>query len=214
MDPLHNPTPDPQTDLALLLPRDAFYQVMLILRGALPPPGSGKPEDWVRRDRAAMAAVVALRPINAAEGRLAAQFVMADCWAADCLREAAERRPEMKAARQCLAGALSFLRESKSSLKALVKLQAERQVLDKDEAASDRAAWTEHGIASMMNDALAPAADAGPALLIADAARVVSAGDVGEFRLAPVKATMNRHQRRETAARRSKLSRASAADIL
>ena len=76
MDALHNPTSDPQTDLALLLPRDAFYQVMLILRGALPPSGSGKPEDWVRRDRSAMAAVVALRPINAAEGRLAAQFVM------------------------------------------------------------------------------------------------------------------------------------------
>ena len=68
---------DPQPDLARLLPREAFGEIIVILRGALPPPTSEEPAAQVRRDRAAMAAVASLRPENAAEGRLAAQFVAA-----------------------------------------------------------------------------------------------------------------------------------------
>jgi hypothetical protein len=143
---------------------------------------------------------VALRPINAAEGRMAAQFVMADCWASDCLREAAERRTEQEVVRRCKAGALNFLRESKGSLKALAKLQADRQAVDKDEAASGLAAWAEHGLTSMMKEALAPAAD--------EAVPVIRSEMVPEFGLGSGKAIMNRHQRRETEARRLKPSRA------
>jgi hypothetical protein len=202
MDTLHNPD-SAHADLAQLLPREAFHEVMLILRGALPPPASDRPADWTRRDRAAMAAVVALRPVNAAEGRLAAQFVMADCWAADCLRLAAERHRELEVARRCRAQAISLIRESKSSLKALAKLQGDRQVLDKDAAAAGQAAWMEHGLASVMQPALPPAlppagAPAGPA------SRASMAAGVSDFGLGAGKATMNRHQRRETEARRKR----------
>ena len=83
MDNFPNPPADaelaPEPNWARLLPRDAFAEIILVLRGALPPPGLDDPDamtprDWARRDRAAMAAVAALQPENAAEGRLAARF--------------------------------------------------------------------------------------------------------------------------------------------
>ncbi|MDR3531283.1 MAG: hypothetical protein P4L90_12125, partial [Rhodopila sp.] len=106
---------DPQTDWALLLPREAFREVMRVLRGSLPLLDDDAPEGWGRQDRAAMAAVASLRPENAAEGQLAAQFVLAEAWAADCLRLAGERRREMAIALKCKAQALSFMREAKSA---------------------------------------------------------------------------------------------------
>ena len=42
MDPLSHPEPP---DLALLLPRDAYYQLVHSLRGLLPPPVTDTPED-------------------------------------------------------------------------------------------------------------------------------------------------------------------------
>ena len=108
---------DPQPDLARLLPREAFGEIIVILRGALPPPTSEEPAAQVRRDRAAMAAVASLRPENAAEGRLAAQFVAADAWAMDCLRQVSERWRETDVARQCRAQAMGMMREGKSALR-------------------------------------------------------------------------------------------------
>ena len=77
MDPLPSSPTDPQPDWARLRRREAFHEIILILRGALLPPVSDELADWARRDRAAMVAVAALQPVNAAEGRLAAQFVAA-----------------------------------------------------------------------------------------------------------------------------------------
>ena len=74
MDPLTHPEPP---DLALLLPRDAYYQLVHSLRGLLPPPVTDTPEDEVRRDNAAIAQVACLLPANAAEATLGAQFVAA-----------------------------------------------------------------------------------------------------------------------------------------
>jgi hypothetical protein len=155
---------DPQPDWARLLPREAFHEIILILRGALPPPLGDDPGDLVRRDRAAMAAVAALGPTNAAEGRLAAQFVAADAWAMDCLRLARERRLELEIARKCRAQAMSMMREGKSALRVLLRLQAARRAIEEDEAAAGRAAWAEHSAVGIMEEALcaAPAAPVGP----------------------------------------------------
>ena len=162
MDPLSDAPADPQPDWASLLPREAFHQIILILRAALPPPLIDDPVDWARRDNAAMAAVASLAPANAAEGRLAAQFVAADSYAMDCLRLAQLRRCEPDVARKCAAQAASMMRESKSALRVLLRLQAARQKLAGDPAEMDRAAWAEHGAAAMMQQALAgaPAAPA------------------------------------------------------
>ena len=69
---------DPEPDWGSLLPREAYYEIMRVLREALPPLESEDPEAAARRDRAAMAGVAALLPANAAEGWLAAQYVAAD----------------------------------------------------------------------------------------------------------------------------------------
>ena len=154
MDPLHDEPANPQPDWARLLPRDAFAEIILILRAALPPPVSDDPADLARRDRAAMAAVAALQPANGAEGRLAAQFVAADAWAMDCLRLAAERRREFDIARKCKAQAMSLMREAKSALRLLLRLQAARQAVEGNEAAANRAAWAEHAAVEAMAEAL------------------------------------------------------------
>ena len=111
-----------------------------------------------------MAAVASLRPENAAEGRLAAQFVAADAYAMACLRLAQIRRRETDVARRCAAQAASLMRESKSALRMLLRLQAVRGAIEADEAKAERAAWTEHSVLRMMEPALAPvpAAPAAP----------------------------------------------------
>ncbi len=157
MDPLQNSPADPQPDLAHLLPREAFHEIILILRAALPPPVSDDPADEVRRDRAAMAAVAALQPANGAEGRLAAQFVAADAWAMDCLLLAGERKREFEVARKCRAQAMSLMREGKSALRVLLRMQAARRAVEGDEEAAGRAAWAEHAAVAMMAEALAVA---------------------------------------------------------
>jgi hypothetical protein len=204
MDPSHDLPADPQPDWARLLPREAFHEIVLILRGALPPPVSDDPGGLVRRDRAAMAAVAALRPENAAEGRLAAQFVAADAWAMDCLRLAGERRRELEIARKCRAQAASMMREGKSALRMLLKLQAVRQAIEADEAAANRAAWAEHAVAGVMEEALgtAPAAPDRPTPApeqagddeFADA----RSGWAGKFRLGHKNENNSRNSLRET----------------
>ncbi len=77
MDPLSDALADPQPDWASLLAREAFHQIILVLRAALPPPLIDDPVDWARRDNAAKAVVASLAPANAAEGRLAARQKLA-----------------------------------------------------------------------------------------------------------------------------------------
>jgi hypothetical protein len=170
---LSDVTADPQPEFAHLLTRDAFHQTMLILRGSLPPPILDEPANWARRDRAAMAAVAALLPINAAEGGLAAEYVAACAWVMDCLQLAGEHKREPDVALKCRAQAISLMRESKGSLRALQKQEALRQATDKDENAAGLAAWIEHAAMTMMAAALEPASrkpcDGPPPALVEDA---------------------------------------------
>jgi hypothetical protein len=112
-----------------------------------------------RDERAAMAAVASMLPVNAVEGRLAAQFVLADAWAADCLRLAQERQLEFDVARKCRTQAASLMREGKSALRMLLRLQAVREKREADDAAAERAAWVEHAAMEMMAAAPEPASE-------------------------------------------------------
>jgi hypothetical protein len=217
-------TGDPQSDLALTLPRDAFYEIMRVLRGALPPPETDEPAAWLRRDRAALAAVAGLQPETGAEGRMAAQFVAADAYALDCLRLAQVHRHRPDAARRCVAQAMSMMRESKSAWRLLMQAQAKRRALAQNEAAAGRAAWAEHGAGKMMAEALAAAPEAPPAPPLVpppvrqarrEAWPVVAApsgvADIVAAATAALRteivsrgATGNRKMRRETAARFSR----------
>jgi hypothetical protein len=129
MNPSHTAT-FPPLDWADSLSRDVVQEIALVLHGALPWSDVDEPDGKARRDQAAMAAVAALLPANAAEARLATQFVIADAWAMDYLRLAAKSSREFEVARQHRARALSQLRESKDSLQLLLQLQAGRRAME------------------------------------------------------------------------------------
>lgn len=124
---------DPQPDWGLVLPREGFHAVMRGLHRSLPSSDTDTPEDWARRDRAAMAAVGALRPADAMEGELAAQIVSARAWAKDCLQLAVDRQDDFGAAVKCKAQALSMMREVKSAWNLLLKVQVARRAVEQDD---------------------------------------------------------------------------------
>ena len=99
------------------------------------------PSDLLQRNHAAIAGVAALCPANAAEANLAAEFVAASEQWKDCLRLAQlpETTPEMAA--KCRAEARSMMREGKSALRLLLKLQEARGKRDSNSAACNSAAW-------------------------------------------------------------------------
>src|SRR4051794_20246133 len=147
--------PQPQQpDLTLLLPRDAYYQLIHRLRTTLPPV-SDSPEDIARRDNAAMAQVACLLPANADEADLAAQYVAANAYAMDCLRLATEHRTtDLQKTLQCGAQATTAMRQARGYRSLLMRVQAERRKLEADGAAAERGAWTEHCAVGFMAMAL------------------------------------------------------------
>ena len=154
--------PDPLPDLSRLLPREAFHEILWMLRRSLPPPLSDDPAVLARRDRAALATVASLLPVTVAEGRLAAQFASSDAWARDCQALAAERRADTGWARKCLAQSASLMRESRAALRELRQMQRERRKREADSEAAGRAEWEEHSAAGMMRGALDDAGELEP----------------------------------------------------
>ena len=140
--------------LAYQLPAEAYYHLVRTLRLTLPPPPGDSPDDLRRRDHAAIAAIAGLAPANAAEAKLAAQFVVASEQWTDCLRLAQlpETTPEWAA--KCRAQALSMMRQANSALRLLLSTQQARQKLEADNVACDRLAWTEHVATALMAEAL------------------------------------------------------------
>src|SRR6266849_1948915 len=121
--------------LALQLPADAYYHLVRSLCLTLPPPLSDNPDDLARRDHAAIARIAALVPANAAEADLAAQFVAASEQWKDCLRLAQLSETTPEPAAKCRAQAISMMREAKSALRLLLKLQEARGKRDADKTA-------------------------------------------------------------------------------
>ena len=141
-------------DLALQLPRDAYWMLIHTLHTSLPPPPSDDPEAVARRDRDAIAQVASLLPATAAEARLAARFVAADARAHECLRLAELYPTDLTQVLKCNAQAATMWRQSDSALRALQRIQAARSKRDSDPAAADQAGWTEHCAQGFMADAL------------------------------------------------------------
>src|ERR1700686_1473441 len=137
------------------LPAGAYYHLVRTLCLTLPPPLSDARDDLTRRNHAAVAGVAALVPANAAEAILAAEFVAASEQGRDCLRLAQLPATAPELAAKCRAQALSMMREAKSALRLLLKLQEARQKREANSTACDRAAWTEHCAIALMAEALA-----------------------------------------------------------
>ncbi|HXA26082.1 MAG TPA: hypothetical protein VNW90_27690 [Acetobacteraceae bacterium] len=162
MDPCPGPEP---LDLTLQLPRDTYYQVIHTLRGSLPPPITDSPEDLVRRDNAAMAQVAALLPAGADEANLAATYVAANAQAMECLRLVRKYHGDPNFILKCTAHSASMMRQARATRSLLLRVQAERRKREADNAATDRAAWTEYCAIGLMAQALGrapPAAMAEP----------------------------------------------------
>jgi hypothetical protein len=151
----HQPAHE-QSDPTLRLPRDVYYQLVHTLRAALPPIAD-TPDDVARRDNAAIAQVASLRPANADEASIAAQYVAANAHAMDCLRLAQEHRGDPSFALKCGAQAASMMRQARGARSLLLRVQTERRKLEADSTSADRAAWTEHCAIGLMAKALADA---------------------------------------------------------
>ena len=148
----------PPDNLALQLPADAYYHLVRTLCLTLPPPPSDSPDALAQRNRAAITRIAALVPANAAEADLGAQFVAASEQWKDCLRLAQLPATTPESAVKCRAQALSMMREAKSALRLLLRLQEARGKREANSAACNRAAWTEHCAIALMAEALSPAA--------------------------------------------------------
>ncbi len=149
--------PNPAPALACQLPADAYWHLVHTLRLTLPPPPGDNPEDLARRDRAAIARIAALCPANAAEADVAAQFVAASEQWKDCLRLAQGQETTAEWASKCRAQAAAMMRQANSALRLLLRMQAAGRNIERDAAAADRLAWTEHCALGLMAEALAGA---------------------------------------------------------
>jgi hypothetical protein len=108
----------------------------------------------VRRDNAAMAQVAALLPATADEANLAVTYVAANAQAMECLRLARQYHGDPNFILKCSAQAAGMLREARATRSLLLRVQAERSRRESDNAATDRAAWTEHCAIALMAEAL------------------------------------------------------------
>jgi hypothetical protein len=149
------------------------------LRGMLPPPLTDAPDDWLRRDRVALATLAAVVPANPAEVRLAALSVAALAHAEDCYAEIARHTGDVKATGQLRAQAASMGREARGYMGALLRMQAVRVKREAKDASRESAALTEHCVHGLMTQALEEM-PAGPvaARAVADAAAARAAAAV------------------------------------
>lgn len=122
------------------LPADIYDNVLRMLRLALPRPASESPEDLARRERAAVACVVALEPASAVEADLAVQFVVASEHWKDCLRLAQAPGTALPAAAKHRAQAVGMMRLANSALALLVQVQETARKREADKPAPARPA--------------------------------------------------------------------------
>jgi hypothetical protein len=124
------------------LPALVSREIFATLCAALPAPASDTPDNRAVRDETAMAAVAALHPTDAFEAKLAAEIVIADAYVLDSLRLAGQYRYDLAATLRCRAQATSMMRQMRSGLRELQRMQAERE---KAEAAMHPAAMERAG---------------------------------------------------------------------
>ena len=142
--------------LAAQLPASAYYYLMQSLRRMLPLLLNDTPEDRVRRNDSAMRRVAALCPVNIAEAEVAALHVANAEHAKNCLFDSQHPELSLREVLQCRAQAASMSRQSDSSLRMLLRMQAARQKTEANPEACERAAWAEHCALILMAEALSP----------------------------------------------------------
>jgi hypothetical protein len=109
--------------------------------------------------------VAALLPATADEANLAAIYVAAGTQAMQCLRLARQYHGDPNLILKYTAHSASMMRQARATMSLLLRVQAERRKREADNAATDRAAWTEYCAIGLMTQALGragPGASAEP----------------------------------------------------
>jgi hypothetical protein len=132
--------PHPTTDLSTHL----YYQLVYTLTDLLPPPIDNSPEALYTRNRAAIAKVAALLPVNANEVDLAAQCIAARAQAEDILRLLRQHAGDIELVMRLNAQYGSMVRTSLSVLGRLTRIQALRQKREAIEGTANQDAWAMH----------------------------------------------------------------------
>jgi hypothetical protein len=151
---MDQPPPADSADLRVLLPRDAYYVLIHDLHTSLPPPLTDSPEDFARRDNAAIAKVASLLPATAAEAEVAGLFVAASARAGEALRSANKLGADPIHALRCTAQAAAMMRAAQGAVRTLQRLQAERRKQQADATGAQQADWIEHCATGFMVAAL------------------------------------------------------------
>jgi hypothetical protein len=145
---------------AINLATDLYYQVVYTLTGLLPPPLDDTPEALHTRNRAAIAKVAALLPVNANEADLAAQCIAARAQAEEMLRLLRQHAGDIGLVIRLNAQYGSMVRTSLSVHGRLMRVQALRHKREAIDGAANEDAWALHVAERSMLGVVDP--DAGP----------------------------------------------------
>jgi hypothetical protein len=146
--------PDPPFDL----PIREYYQLVHSLTTRLPPPLADTPQALRIRNQAALDQVAALKPVNANEVALATQCVATRAQAEDVLRSLREQEGDIKVVMKLNAQYVAMVRASLGAHGHLLRAQAVRHKREANPAALNADEWTQHVVASSMQQVL----DMGP----------------------------------------------------
>ena len=127
--------PNPPLDL----PAQAYRHLVHTLLALLPPPIEDTPEATLTRNRAAIARIAALAPVNADEAELAAQCVAARVHADD-----------INLVIRLNAQYAAMIRASLSAHNCLLREQQQRRKRETTQGAADQDEWTRHIAAQAM----------------------------------------------------------------
>ena len=178
------PVPDDTPDPGHQLQRELYLQIADDLRSMLPPPpqsGPGGEADAARRLKLAIAMVAAMLPANAEEAGLAARAVAAGAHASDCLRRVGLYPDMFEEACKMRAQAASMGREARGYRSQLLRVQAQRQKREADDATREAAAWTEYCVAGLMTEGVEGGAAGDAAAETVEAAEARLRGEADRY---------------------------------
>src|SRR3978361_1533083 len=129
---------------AIDLSTELYYQLVYTLTDLLPPPLDDTPEALHVRNRAAIAKVAALLPVNANEADLAAQCIAARAQAEEMLRLLRQHAGDIGLVMRLNAQYGSMVRTSLSVHGRLMRVQALRQKREASGVTVNADAWALH----------------------------------------------------------------------
>ncbi len=129
---------------AIDLSTEHYYQLIYTLTDLLPPPLDDTPEALQARNRAAIAKVAALLPVNANEADLAVQRIAARGQAEEMLRLLRQHAGDIGLVMRLNAQYGSMVRTSLSVHGRLMRVQALRRKREAVGSAANEDAWAQH----------------------------------------------------------------------